>query len=394
MKNKIIQLITDRRFVAACWLIMTLAAPLKHILSGKFHNNWFIYKYVFYHAVEQTNLYTASPHYYDANHYGPLFSLLIAPFALLPDGWGCLLWAVAVSSALFIAVYHLPVDWKYKAIIYYLSANELFTSLLSMQTNALIAALIMGSLIAIRKEKEGWAACFIMLGFFIKLYSIVGLCFFFFSKHRLKLAGYLVCWSAVFFVLPMFISSPSFIVRSYSDWYHSLIGKNVENALSVYQDISVMGMIRRISGNREISNIVVLLPATVIFVLQYVRIKLYGDVRYQLAMLASILLFVVLFSSGSESPTYIIAMPGVAIWLVLQKRPYGKVVVFLLVFALLLTSFSPTDMMPRAARTFIRDHSLKALPCLLVWLALVYQVIISGTGFFSGKRQSNGSLKW
>ncbi|MDR1335449.1 MAG: DUF2029 domain-containing protein, partial [Tannerella sp.] len=326
---------------------------------------------------DQASLYATSPHYVDTNHYGPLFSLVIAPFALLPDGWGCLLWTICMSGALFIAIYRLQIDWTYRVIIYYILMNEMYTSMISMQINALIAALIIGSLIAIQKGREGWAACFIMLGCFVKLYSIAGLCFFFFSRRKLKLIGYLALWSAVFFVLPMLISSPSFIVQSYADWYHSLVGKNVENIQSIYQDISVMGMIRRISGNREISNLIVMLPAMLIFALQYVKVRMYGSPRYQLAILASTLLFVVLFSSGSESPTYIIALPGVAFWFILQARPRSRWVMPLLVFAVLLTSFSPSDMVPEAARIFVRTYSLKALPCLIVWLVLAWQIITS-----------------
>jgi hypothetical protein len=381
MKSKLFQFLLDRRFVALCWFAVTLAVPFKHVFLTSIHNNYLIFKHTFYHTILQQSLYSHCPYHYDTNHYGPIFGLLFAPFALLPDQIGCLLWVCCISLSLFLAIYHLPIDWKYKAIIYYITLNEMFTSLISMQTNAFIAALIIASFIAIRKEKDCWAACFIALGLFIKLYSVVGLCFFFFSRHKLKFIGYLIGWSVVFFVLPMLISSPSFIIQSYGDWYQSLVAKNMENAVSSYQDISVTGMMRRISGNRDFSNLIVLIPALIIFALQYIRVKLYNDFRYQLALLASTLLFVVLFSSGSESPTYIIAMTGVAIWFVLQQSPYRKYVIALLVFALLLTSFSPTDLMPKAGRIFVREYSLKALPCLLVWLVLVYQVIRSGKGF-------------
>jgi hypothetical protein len=381
MKDKLLQFLKNKRFVALCWFAVTLAVPIKHIFFTGVHNNYHIFKHVFYHTIQQRNLYLYCPYHYDTNHYGPIFGLIFTPFALLPDQIGCLLWACCISLALFLAIYHLSIEWRYKVIIYYVIMNEMFTSLISMQTNALIAALIIAAFIAIRKEKDCWSACFIMLGFFIKLYGIVGLCFFFFSKHKLKFIGYLICWGIIFFVLPMLISSPSFIIQSYGDWYDSLVAKNLENAVSSYQDISVTGMMRRIFGNRNLSNLIILIPALIIFALQYVRVKLYDDFRYQLALLASTLLFVVLFSSSSESPTYIIAMTGVAIWFILQENPYRKSVIALLVFALLLTSFSPTDLIPKAGRIFIREYSLKALPCLFVWLVLVYQIIWSGKGF-------------
>jgi hypothetical protein len=384
--NKFRSVVLDNRFVAICWFAVTLAAPFKHIFLSGIHNNYLIFKYVFYHSLEQTNLYAPSPHYWDTNHYGPLFGMVIAPFALLPDRLGCLLWAVGISLSLFVAIRYLPVKRTYRIAIYYILMNELFTNIVNMQTNPLIAALIVGSLVALMKEREAWAAGMIMLGCFIKIYSIAGLCLFFVSRHRLRLAGYLVLWSVVFFVLPMLLSSATFVVQSYADWYHSLVGKNVENAMSIYQDISVMGMVRRISGNRHLHNIVFLLPAIAVFAMQYIRVEMYDNVRYRLAMLASALLFVTLFSSGSESPTYIIAMTGVAIWFLLQKRPRGKMATGLFVLALALTGFSTTDFVPGAVRVFTREYALKALPCLIVWLTLAYQVIVSGAGFLNDRK--------
>ncbi len=372
---------SDKKFIATLWFTMTLVGSIKHIFSRNIDNNYIIFKYVFRHTVDQLNLYVSYPYYHDTNHYGPIFSLIIAPFTFFPDYIGCVLWGVFISLTLFIALDKLPLDWKLRVPIFYICVNEFYTSISGMQTNGLVAALIIGSFIAIRNEKDFWAACFIALGFMFKLYGIVGLSFFFFSRHKIKFAGYFLLWTAIFFVLPMAISSPQFIIQSYQDWFHSLIAKNMENATSLIQDISVMGMVRRISGNREISNLVILIPALLIFALQYIKINMYKDLRFQLGILASVLLFVVLFSSGSESQTYIIAMSGVAIWFVLQQKPNSKYVIFLLVFVMLLTSFSPTDLVPKAARTFVRAYALKALPCLLVWLTLVYQLLRSGYGF-------------
>ena len=94
--------------------------------------------------------------------------------------------------------------------------------------------------------------------------------------------------------------------------------------------------------------------------------------------MASVLLFVVLFSTGSESSTYVIAFAGVAVWFALQPRPYGIWPVFLLVLVLALSSLSPTDLFPRGVReTWIIPYSLKALPCVLVWLTLTVQLCLN-----------------
>jgi hypothetical protein len=41
-----------------------------------------------------------------------------------------------------------------------------------------------------------------------------------------------------------------------------------------------------------------------------------------------------------------------------------------------LTSFSPSDLFPKFIRDeFIKPYSLKALPCVLIWLAVSYQLL-------------------
>lgn len=395
MKNNDVNTITkffskpifsDKRFIFSLWMLVALAVSMKHI-GVRFSNNILIFRGVFYHVVDQLNLYVPYPaEYFDTNYYGPVFSLIIAPYALLPLGIGNTLWCLTMAFVLFYAIFRLPIAWHYRVIILYIPLHDLMTSLLSVQTAPLVTALIIGSYIAVRGGKDIWAACFIVLGTFIKLYPVIGLVFILFSKNKWKFIGYLLMWSVIFFVLPMFISSPKYIIYCYVDWYHSLVGKNVENALSLMQDISVMGMIRRICSIRDMSNLVVLIPALVLFGLPFLRKSQYGNLNVQLGVLASCLLFIVLFSSGSESASYVIAVTGVAVWFAIQNRPCGKWVVFLLIFCFILTTFSYSDVVPKFIRHgLVRDYALKALPCFWVWLVLIYQLVMPGNNFLKNE---------
>lgn len=369
-------LYSRKQLVYILWFIAFMCASMKIFLKGEGSNNYLIFKYVYYHAIDQVNLYIRDPNLYgDCNHYGSFFSLVIAPFLIFPDVIGVFLFSGILAISMCVAINYLPIDWRSKVIIYLLTANDLFITTLGCETNTLVIALIIGAFIAINKEKDFWAAGFIMFGFFIKIYSIAGLAFFFFSKHKIKLTGSLFFWAIVFFVLPMLITSPAFIVQSYFDWHASLIDKNLENANSLLQDLSVMGMMRRISGNRYLSNMIVLIPAMILFALQFIKYKFFDNMSYRLLILASVLLFIVLFSSGSESPTYIIAITGVAIWFTQQKQPYSWVVLALLAFAIVFSSFSTSDLIPHFIRVFWKTYALKALPCFLVWIYLVYQIL-------------------
>ncbi|MDF2433092.1 MAG: hypothetical protein JWP44_2723, partial [Mucilaginibacter sp.] len=253
--------------------------------------------------------------------------------------------------------------------------HELMTSAANVQSNPLIAALILFSFILIRAEKDFWAALMIVLGLFIKLYGVVGLAFFFFSKRKSELSLGILFWAIVLFVLPMLISSPSFILRTYFDWYKDLIVKDSSNFVSTRTDVSVMGMIRKIAYP-AISNTWVLIPGVMLFALSYIKISAFHALRYQLLILASALIFPVIFSTGSESPTYIIAFVGVALWFVNLDRPISPLDKFLLIFALIVTSFSPSDLFPRYINiNFIVPYALKALPCFLIWMKIVYETL-------------------
>jgi hypothetical protein len=257
----------------------------------------------------------------------------------LPDAFAAILWTIVNAFILYKAVLMLPLKTSYKYFILLICAHELMTAAYSVQFNPIMAAIIILSFVFIRNGKDFWAALLIIAGTYIKLYGIVGLAFFFFSDQKIKLILSLLFWSVILFVLPMLISSPAFVVQCYKDWYLSLSDKNIHNAFSDMQDISVMGMIRRIFNNPNLSNLPIILPGMLLFALSYLRIKSFKNVNYQLLILASTLLFTVIFSTGSESPTYIIAFMGVAIWYMNLDRPVKPFEIFLLIFALVSNQF-------------------------------------------------------
>ena len=150
-----------------------------------------------------------------------------------------------------------------------------------------------------------------------------------------------------------------------------------------------MGIVRRVFQDNSISNIPFLLGGMFLFGLQYIRIKYYQHKTYQLLMLASVLIFTVIFSSGSESPTYIIAFLGVGIWYVIQPKPVSKFKVFLLIFALILTSLSPTDLIPTYLKVnYIRPYALKALPCVIIWFVIVYEILTTKFDTINSKNEN------
>jgi len=368
--------LTDYRVLLMSWVGVGLFVAVERMLTHGIHNNYRIYKYVFWHLIEKLPLYPPYPSvYHDVNNYGPLFGLIIAPFALIPDWMGVPLWEVFLVLTLFFAIRQLPLKQWQHAVIYWFCLNSLFTSATNVQFNITIAAIIVLSYTSIKKEKESWAAFFIIIGTLVKLYGIVGLAFFFFSKHKLRFVGWLIFWSAVMFALPMLVSSPAYIIGQYSAWAHELVFKNSENTLSLMQDMSVMGMIRKIAGHLEWPNLPMLIVGMTLFLIPYLQVKRYQQTGFQLLILASVLLFTVLFSTGTEPNTFIIGMVGVAIWFVIQPRPYKKWQWAIFAFVFLFTSMPPSDLFPAYLRNnFMIPYALLALPCVLAWLIIVNEI--------------------
>jgi hypothetical protein len=283
---------------------------------------------------------------------------------------------------LFYAVHQLPFSQKQQQTILFIGVFELITSIHSVQFNPMLCGMILLSFTHLEKKNILWGTFFIVAGTLIKLYSIVGLLFFLFNPDKKKFIVYCLGWIIVLMCLPMVLSNPQFVLDAYVEWFHSLIDKNGQNIVSSMnagmQDISVMGMIRRIFGTYSMTNIYVTLPAAILMLLPLLRFHLWNNPMFRLAYLALLLIGLVIFSSSAESPTFVIAVIGYLIWHVQQSYNQTFPYTILMVFVLLFTIFSPTDLFPRFIREeFILRYSLKAFPCFIAWIAVLYTLFKS-----------------
>lgn len=374
----------NKRNILLIWIAVAVAMAMKQYFTGDnphaHINNFIIFKTSFWHLIHQEHLYAYHPdEYVDLFLYGPPFAVMIAPLALLPTLAGVILWNVANAVVLLFAIYELPsFDEKTKAIMSWLCLNSCITSLINVQYHGIVTALIILAYTFIKKEKDFWAAFCIVLGTMTKLYGVVGLAFFFFSKNKLKLIASGLFWIAVLFVLPMAFSSPTYILQTYQEWFEVLVKKNDINEVltNPYQDLSVMGMVRRLVQDASISNLWYILPAVLVFALSYIRINLFFNTRYQLLLLCSTLMLVVLASTGTEASTLLIGFVGAVIWYMQSAKTSTDKALF--IFALLVTSFGPTDLMPKYIRNeFLRKYALMVLPMLLVWIKVHWEMLVS-----------------
>jgi len=135
-------------------------------------------------------------------------------------------------------------------------------------------------------------------------------------------------------------------------------------------DVCVMGMFRRITGDGNLSNMWFLIPSLLLSAWVYFQPKKWLDVDFQLRLLALVLIYLMLASTGTESPTLIMAFPGVGIWFVLGEKTRGRWLLFIV--TMLVSSFSPTDLFPAYLReAYINRYALMILPLLMVWISLL-----------------------
>ena len=369
------RLLTDFRFLFTVWLVMAIVPWLRIWLQNKFDLDYSIFYHSFWHAWQQMPLYIIYPE--DGNYflYGPLFPLLMAPLAVLPYQLGRLLWMLIITFVPYWSVRRSLLTTRQQLFMLWFIAVEAYTCILDSESNSLILACVMFTYLLTEKEKDCWAGFLIALGTVTKIYGIVGLAFLPFSRHRLKFLGWTAAWTVILLVVPMLAFDPEYVIREYHEWYDVLVHKNNLNQFAAGQNISLLGIVRKVSGCATYSDLWLLIPGLIVFALPYLRFSQYKHQAFRMAVLASVLMFVVLFSTGSESYGYIIAMGGVAIWYTTAPWQRNRIDIALMIFAFIITSMSPSDLFPTVVwRQLIKPYSLKALPVALIWFKLSYEL--------------------
>ncbi len=384
MKEKLKKIISNKLIISGLLIAISIGSSIKLLtvepapLPGapiKYteYNNYMIFKYSFLHLINNNDLYKKYPHeHYDLYKYTPTFALAFGAFGILPDWLGLILWNLFNSLILILAIYYLPrLNIYQKGLILLIIANELFTSIQSSQTNALITGLLIFAFICLENKKIFWAPLFITASVFIKIFGILGFALLLFYPEKWKLILYSIFWSIVLFLLPLIFIDFSQYMELFTSY-----GQMLTNDHSTSYGYSVMGIMHTWFELVFNKNAVVLAGAF-IFLLPLVKYKMYKDYNFRLLTLISILIWLIIFNHKAESPTFIIAMTGIAIWFINSEK--NKLNIALFVFAFIFTSMSPTDIFPPVVRKqFFETYAIKALPCVLIWFKIIYDMVTMG----------------
>jgi len=376
-------ILSQKKYIVALYILLALFASIQPLLSGTKtfeddesrrqyirYNNYIIFKSSFHHLNDGKDLYTPHPDdHWDLYKYTPTFAALFAPFAIFPDWVGLNLWNLLNALVFALAIYRLPIfSNTKKGLILIICMIELMTSMQNQQSNGLMAALIILTFGMLEKNRYLLATLCVVLSAYIKLFSVVGMVLFLFYPKKWKLALYSVMWALVLFAVPLLFVS----VEQYNFLIHSYLNMLSNDHVTSY-GYSVMGWLYSWFGIDSGKGVVVILGAIALLVPLY-KIKCYANQTFRILMLASILIWVVIFNHKAESPTFIIAMAGVALWFMVSKKDILNITLF--VCAFVFVSLSPTDIFPRYVKVhLVVPYCLKAVPCIFIWFKIMFNLI-------------------
>jgi hypothetical protein len=339
-------------------------------VSSTHYNNYEIFSYAFEHLVSGRNLYQSYPlEHYDLFKYSPAFALTFGFFHVLPDWLGLSLWNILNAFILIRGIQLLKgITLEQKGFALLILLVEMMTNIHNSQSNGLMAGLIIMAIACLQRDKIMLATFLISITVFIKLFGIVAFGLFLFFPGKLRMIKWTSVWFIAFSLIPLLVVSPSQLLEQYSSW--KLILSSDHSTSYGFSFIGWLHYWFSMNPNKTL----VLGFGVIVFLLSLLRIDLYKENSYRLIQLSHVLIWVILFNHMSESPTLIIAMSGVAIWYVHSER--SQINNVLLILAILLTSFSTTDLFPFYIRkNYIYPYVVKVFPLILIWFKLLYDLI-------------------
>ena len=358
---------SNYRFIFGIYALLALIASVKTVfIFGS--NNYRIFYYSLKHLIQGITLYTEYPaQYEDHYHYAPTFAALFSPVFALPYSVGLFLWHFLFAGIWVFAMYKMPLTKQQKVFAYWFAMQEMLTALTNSQTNPLIGAVPLFAFVSFEKKQPFWAAFFIILGFDIKIYSIVGAALFLLYPQKLRFLGFMIFWGVVLALLPLLFTTPDKLIFQYEMWFRQLLIKSNNDK---WANTSIHKLIH-LFISPDVPTLAIVGSGILLFCTVYINFRRFGERSFRMLMVASVLIFQVIFNPVSESATYITAVTGVLIWwFYCPQTPLDRA---LLISCFILTVLSPSDFFPAYLRDqFTRPYALKALPCVLIWFRVLF----------------------
>jgi len=377
--NSVINFLSRKKVILIVYILITIAASVVQYSRGekKFGdkayteiNNYIIFKQSYFHLIHDQDLYKLYPdEHWDFYKYSPTFALSMGVLAYFPNVVSLTIWNLANSLLLFYALSKIElISENKKNILLWVVLPELVISTQNSQSNGLTAALMIMTYNYFEQNKISWAALTAVLGFFIKIYGGFAALLFIFHPNKSKFISWCFFFFGILFCLPLFVLEPSELIFLYKSWLHLL---QFDANTSV--GLSVAGWLQS-WFNLTPPKTGIIIAGAIAACLPLLRSGLFSDKTYRLIYFTSLMIWIIIFNHKSESPTFIIAIAGAAIWYFSTAR--NKIHTTLFILAFVFSSLSPTDIFPAFVRTnLVIPYVLKVVPFIAIWGVMMWEMV-------------------
>ena len=220
------------RRAVTVWIVLAVAVSVK---LACFSHDYSVYRMFaagarhWWHNQSLYASYTISEGL-DGYRYSPAFAVALTPFACLPGAFGPIAWSLVsiglLGWAMHVAVRDvLPGCWSTQREAWFLVLVLIGSAvgIWSLQSNALVTALMVLGLAATRRQQWWKAAAFLAVPVFIKLWPLALVLLLIIYWPR-QLLGRLAAVCLVLVLLPYLTRPPQIVAWQYREWYISLTG--------------------------------------------------------------------------------------------------------------------------------------------------------------------------
>lgn len=360
------------RIILGVYLATAVAVAIQRTMLSR-ENNFWIFRAAFDHLRSGADLYAAYPDVHaDFFKYSPTFALLFGPFAILPVTVGYVLWAAVCAGAVWYGVARL-LPARAATLALAIAWIAVVGDLQRAQSNALVAGLMIIAWVAYEREKQLPAAIAVAAGGFVKLFPLAAGMGALLHKKWLRFCLILVGVIAVGAALPLIVAGPGSLGAQYQSWYAietkdaAPMPRYGTGGADLYAGL--MGQFRVWFGVEWPHWPVQLAGLTILMLPLLTQRNRFGERAFRIQLLASLLVFCVLFNHQAESPSYAIAIIGAAIWFATAEPARWRTA--LMVACIVIVNLMSTDLMPRALyREYYVPYLLKTIPLIPLWIVM------------------------
>ena len=358
-----------RQWVLVAYIASIIIVSVQHLALGDAgHKILLIYRTASTDLLAGRNIYrTHADLGLDYFRYSPTFALFFLPLAALPVAASLVLWNALNALALYAAVGAL-LPARQARVVCALVLADLVRSMQYSHSNGLVAAIMVAGFVAYERGRPARAAWAVAGGAAIKIFPLDMGLFALLRPDRARAVAWIALAGVAMVLLPALVIGPHMLVQQYHWWMRL---EAAETAKPMY---ALMDLIDAWTGRYWPRWPTQLVGLALLLGVVARRRDAWADAAFRLRLLGAVLVFSVLFNHGAESPSYVIALTGIAVWWVTTPRSALHDVLLLL--TLLLVTVGRSSLVPRDFRLAVLDPARTiVMPLVAVWVVMLAELL-------------------